>query len=82
MGVGHRFSLAAHPRRKIMLTRRMARSAGGIALLVLNLFLATGCTTTTAAPGTLQAAVADGVTTGITSSIATLLEALIVTVAT
>jgi hypothetical protein len=60
----------------------MARSAGGIVLLAMNMVLATGCTTTTAAPGTLQAAVTDGVTAGITNSIATLLEVLIVTVAT
>jgi hypothetical protein len=56
--------------------------AGGIVLLVVTLSLATGCTTTTAASGTLQSAVANGLTSGITNTISVLLEAFFITVAT
>lgn len=58
------------------------RFVGGTGLLLLSLLSATGCTVPAGDPGTLEGAVIDGVTSGITDAIGALLQAFIITVAT
>ena len=58
------------------------RRGAAIALLTLNAFLVTGCTATSATSDTLGSAVLDGLTTGLTSALAALIEVFVVTVAT
>jgi hypothetical protein len=69
------------------LTRRCkhtatARLIAPTGLLLLGLLSATGCTVPSGDPGTLEGAVIDGVTSGISSAIGALLETFIITLAT